>query len=686
MVCLGTLPVAAVFVFSIFSLKHVEEDRKNVIFNESKAVLDIVDRNLFERYGDVQAFASNIVLQDTDQWYHQSADENAIIDAANTYGHLYGIYPLMMVVDLQGRVIAVNDRSPEGNPIESKYLYHKNFANADWFRAVIAGQFLESDTVSGTHVEDVNLDDDFRRVYGGTGLAMSFSAPVKNAEGKTIAVWRNVADFAVVEEAIQASWQRLADADLKSAELLLLNSQGRLLVHHDPSARGGSNEIDHNTGELLKRNMATAEVPAAMALQRGEEGAMMAHNTQKNVKQVNGFARSDGALGYPGLGWGMIIRIDSREALAVINEMKTTLYAAIAIAIPTLLIGAFWLGRSIAGPLKTNVDVLAQASERVKAASAQLTSGSLRLSEAANEQAASLEQTSASIEEIASMTTSNADNARKTTEQATAASESAEAGGKLITEMNVALREIKTSSDRVVGILRTIDDIAFQTNILALNAAVEAARAGEAGAGFAVVAEEVRNLAARSAQAARETTSAIEETTAKNERGVVLGDQVASKFNEIAEASRSVSSLVAEIASASEEQSRGIMEVNNAVTQMDTLTQNNAQMADETASAAGELDSQAGRVRQALERVRTIIEGDNSDNSQDLHGQSDSPLAAAQSKPPAQKHRAAHGHGRNGHHDHEVSAIPPARKTPRTSAPSVESDNDFWNPPPTRQA
>lgn len=198
------------------------------------------------------------------------------------------------------------------------------------------------------------------------------------------------------------------------------------------------------------------------------------------------------------------------------------------------------------------------------------------------------------------MTRRNAENAQAATELARQTHRAADQGASSIEAMSRAMDSIKASSDDTAKIIRTIDEIAFQTNLLALNAAVEAARAGEAGMGFAVVAEEVRNLAQRSAVAARETAARIEESLRRTNEGVTLSASVAAGLREIAIKARKVDELVAQVAGASQEQSQGIEQLNAAVGQMDRVTQSNAAGAEESASAAEELNAEAAALNRAV--------------------------------------------------------------------------------------
>ena len=255
-------------------------------------------------------------------------------------------------------------------------------------------------------------------------------------------------------------------------------------------------------------------------------------------------------------------------------------------------------------------------SEQVASAASQVSAASKTLAEGSSEQAASIEETSASLEEMSSMTKRNAENAQKANDLAKQTRTAADKGAADMETMNAAMQAIKVSSDDIAKIIKTIDEIAFQTNILALNAAVEAARAGDAGLGFAVVADEVRNLAQRSAQAAKETAAKIEGAISKTGQGVGISQKVAETLNEIVTKARQVDELAAEVASASREQTQGITQINTAVSQMDKVTQSNAASAEESAAAAEELNAQAIVMKESVAELMKLVGGSSGEASQ----------------------------------------------------------------------
>ena len=291
----------------------------------------------------------------------------------------------------------------------------------------------------------------------------------------------------------------------------------------------------------------------------------------------------------------------------------------------TLLAGIFiawYITHTTNKRLNHVADALNDGASQVTAAAGQVSSSGQSLAEGASEQAASIEETSSSLEEMSSMTKGNAEHSHKANELGKQARSAAEKGVQDMQNMTLAMNGLKAASDDIAKIIKTIDEIAFQTNILALNAAVEAARAGEAGMGFAVVAEEVRSLAQRSAQAAKETSEKIQGTIEKTTQGVEISHKVETALAEIVTRVREVDQLVAEVASASSEQSQGISQINTAVTQMDKVTQSNAASAEESAAAAEELNAQAETMKGYVNELLALVGGSGGESAGGGHAAS----------------------------------------------------------------
>ena len=307
--------------------------------------------------------------------------------------------------------------------------------------------------------------------------------------------------------------------------------------------------------------------------------------------------------------WGWVVGsgVYTDDVAAQLRSMRIALVGGGALVLALALAAVFLMSRSIATPITGAVQELQLGAAHIAAAAAQISSSSHSLAQGASEQGTSLEITAAASRQITAIAARNADTGRQAAERMAEADSLVVEANQRLAQMTECMRAIDSSGDKIINIIRVIDDIAFQTNILALNAAVEAARAGEAGMGFGVVADEVRNLALRCATAAGESTVLIEESVSTSKLGNSRLDEVAGAVASITDRTRNARTLVDEVEVGSQEQTRGIEQVTSAISQMRAVTQRTAAAAEQSASAGEQLAAQSESMKTAIQRLEALI-------------------------------------------------------------------------------
>jgi len=498
-------------------------------------------------------------------------------------------FSLLILTDKQGKVL------------EAAIGEHVDRGKAEAFKG---RSVKEASGLMNKAIRNVTLaESEFMKQLGQKSAhTFIFSFTAKDSEGKPNGFFLAYVDWSNLQATVRDVFDEMKTNGFNNSKVAILNMTSTMVLGH-------SNE------EMINSRL-EMEDSLKSWLKESKGGEVRKFDLQKEIDYIifipvqdAGMLFKDDAMGQKDSNLCLTAFVPEDD---IMSDVKKILWTSAGIAgaggILIVLIGLF-IVRLISKPLNRVINGLTGNSEQVTSASSHISSASQSLAEGSSEQASSLEETSSSLEEMSSMTRQNADNANQADTLMKDANQVIEKANNSMGELTTSIEEISKASEETQKIIKTIDEIAFQTNLLALNAAVEAARAGEAGAGFAVVAEEVRNLALRSAEAAKGTAELIEGTVKKVKDGSELVTATNEAFAEVETSASKVGELVGEIAAASNEQAQGIDQVNKAVTEMDKVTQQNAANAEESASASEEMNAQAEQMKGVIGELVALVGG-----------------------------------------------------------------------------
>jgi methyl-accepting chemotaxis protein len=613
-----------------FMARDWRTDTQYTLKNTAQRLSGGIQARFFERYGDVQSFGLNNAVKEA---LLDSSPKNARAVASffNDLVALYKIYPLVSLVDLNGRVLAVNTKDKSGRDIPSEKLLGRSLADSAWFKAVSSGQFVEDSKkgLVGTYTEDFAWDALVREVYGIESLTQVFAAPVKDASGKVIGFVCNRASSSYLAYDMVDTYEEKQSAGWSALELMLIGKNGLVQLEFDPSGTGRLDYFD-NPNSSLKLNVVASKIEPAIRALKGEAGVMRAYHPGKKVDRYAGFTPVQGSKIVDSLGWAVVARVSIENIEA--KQAHFVLWSTFAMILAVALIGfvVVLVVRKISGSLELLAGRIKEVSTTVVASSNQLSQAGQSLSETSTEQSAAVEDTAASMDEMTAMIGQTSSNAVSALERARGSQVDADEGLQVVADLKRAMDEISTSNRELQAIsevikqierkTKVINDIVFETRLLSFNASIEAARAGHHGRGFAVVAEEVGNLAKMSGKAAEEIRELIDQSTTKVghvvestgnkvQMGLQISESASASFKKIADNVASLVPMVNAITTASKEQEAGVSQTGKAMQQLDVVASRNSKTADEAVQVSTNLIRQAEALQGSVVDLERILRG-----------------------------------------------------------------------------
>ncbi len=347
----GMLPVMGIMPVIISKLNEMEQITLDNQTSTAQAINDVIDRTLYERYGDVQAFALNQAARNPANFRVQG-ENNPLIAAMDGYMASYGIYKLMMIVSPEGQVLAINSKDASGAPLPTSTFYERSFKDASWLQRVLKQDYLKGKALTGTVVEDAHYESAIAELYKQDGFVMTFAAPVFDDHKKLVGVWVNFADFGLIEGIIQSYYNEKNQAGMHYAAFGIQDAKGLALLNFDPADIKDGEQYQRDSATIGKKSLESLQVPAAKRSLEQAMGSAVETDVQSGEQDAVGWARSKGVYDYPGLGWTVIMHTPGKEAFASISKAKTLIFTIVAIAVVLIVLTGATLGTLASRPLR----------------------------------------------------------------------------------------------------------------------------------------------------------------------------------------------------------------------------------------------------------------------------------------------------------------------------------------------